>query len=122
MWIEKLTGPLEQKKQYRRQQARLDALAEPYRAAARAVQRYIMVSGGIVDGETLVRIQGDFVDLWERAAVDGTPVRQIVGDDPAEFANDFVAAYTGRRWMDKERQRLSDAIDATDATRSEPER
>ena len=112
MWIERLTGSLEQKKQYRQQQARLDALPEPYRAAAKALQRYFLVNGGIVDGETLIRMQGDFVDLWERAVADGTSVRQIVGDAPADFADEFVAAYTGHRWTDKERQRLTDAIDA----------
>lgn len=112
MWIEKLTGSLEQKKQYRQQQARVEALPDPYRAAAKALQRYLMVNGGIVDGETLVRMQGDFVELWEQAVADGTGVRQIVGDDPAEFADEFVAAYTGRKWIDKERRRLADAIDA----------
>jgi DNA-binding ferritin-like protein (Dps family) len=122
MWIEKLTGPLEQKKEYRRNQARLDALPEPYRAAAKALQRYLMAHGGILDGETLVRMQGDFVDLWDRAAADGSTIRDIVGDDPASFADDFAAAYTGRRWIDRERQRLADAIDALDVGRSEPER
>ena len=115
MWIEKLTGPLEQKQRYRRQQARLEALPEPYHAAARALQRYFMHTGGIVDGEILVRMQCDFVDLWERAAADGSSIRDIVGDDPAEFANEFVAAYAGRRWADKERQRLLDAIHAAQA-------
>ena len=63
MWIEKLTGSLEQKKQYRRNQARLDALPEPYGSAPKALQRYFMYNGGIVDGETLLTMQGDFVDL-----------------------------------------------------------
>ena len=28
----------------------------------------------------------DLVDLWERAALDGTPVEDITGEDPVEFA------------------------------------
>ncbi len=52
---------------------------------------------------------GDFADLWERAAADGTPVRDIVGDDPVEFAETFPQAYTGKRWIDKERARLPTA-------------
>ncbi|MGT2426073.1 DUF1048 domain-containing protein [Amnibacterium kyonggiense] len=111
MWIEKLAGPLERKKEYREQQARLEALPEPYRGAAKALQRYLAVRGGIVDGTTLVRMQGDFADLWERAAADAVSVRRIVGDDPAGFADDFSAAYAGRRWLDEERQRLVEAID-----------
>ena len=34
-WIEFLTGSLEEKKQYRKDKARIDALPEPYGAAAR---------------------------------------------------------------------------------------
>ena len=35
---------------------------------------------------------GDLADLWERAALDGTPVREIVGSDAAEFAESFAQA------------------------------
>lgn len=110
-WIEAVTGSLEQKKQYKQYQARIDALAEPYRAVAKALQRYFIYQGGVVDGETLVTMQRDFVELWERAAADGTPVRDIVGEDPVDFAETFVAAYTGRQWIDKERARLVKAIE-----------
>ena len=110
-WIESVTGSLEQKKQYRQYQARIDALPEPYGAAAKAVQRYLMHYGGITDGSILVTMLGDLADLWDRAAADGTPVRAIVGADPVEFAEAFAQAYTGTRWIDKERARLTKAID-----------
>jgi DNA-binding ferritin-like protein (Dps family) len=111
-WIEALTGSLEQKKHYRQYKARIEALPEPYRAAAKAFERYFMYYGGVTDGETLVTMFGDFADLWERAALDGTPVRSIVGEDPVEFAETFTQAYGGTRWIDKERARLMKAIDA----------
>ena len=53
------------------------------------------------------------------AAADGTPVRAIVGDDPVEFADTFAQAYNGKRWIDKERARLTKAIE--DAERGEQE-
>jgi DNA-binding ferritin-like protein (Dps family) len=118
-WIELVTGSLEQKKQYKRDTARIEALPEPHRTAAKALQRYLMYSGGFTDGDTAVKMFGDFADLWERAAADGTPVRTIVGDDPAEFAETFAQAYTGKHWMDKERARLTKAIE--DAERGEPQ-
>jgi DNA-binding ferritin-like protein (Dps family) len=111
-WIEALTGSLEQKKQYRQYVARIEALPEPYKSAAKAFQRYFMYYGGVSDGDTLITMFGDFADLWERAAVDGTPVRAIVGDDPIEFAETFAQAYSGKQWIDKERERLMKAIDA----------
>jgi DNA-binding ferritin-like protein (Dps family) len=116
-WIEALTGSLEQKKQYKQDKARIDALPEPYGTAAKAMHRYFMYYGGVTDGDTLITMFGDLADLWERAAVDGTPVREIVGDDPVEFAETFAQAYAGQRWIDKERSRLTKAIE--DAERKE---
>ena len=118
-WIEALTGSLEQKKQYRQYKARIEALPEPYRTAAKAFERYLMYNGGITDGDTemMITMLGDFADLWERAAADGTPVSTIVGDDPVEFADAFAEAYAGKRWIDKERSRLTKAIE--DAKREE---
>jgi len=70
-----------------------------------------MYYGGITDGDTLMTMWGDFVDLWERAAADGTSVRDIVGEDPVEFAETFAQAYSGTRWIDKERARLIKSIE-----------
>lgn len=121
-WIEALTGSLEHKKQYRQSMARIDALPAPYRSVAKALHRYLLASGSVIDGDTMVTLFDDFADLWERAAADGTPVREIVGDDPSEFADTFVQAYTGKHWIDKERRRLSDAVDAAVADEeSDPE-
>ncbi|GIJ09196.1 DUF1048 domain-containing protein [Micromonospora andamanensis] len=118
-WIEMLVGSLEQKKQYRQNMARIDALPEPYRGSAKALHRYFMYQGGILDGDTITTMLGDFVDLWERAVADGTPVRAVVGDDPVEFAETFLQAYAGRQWIDKERERLRKAIDAADDNNGE---
>ena len=117
-WIEALTGSLEQKKQYKKNRARIDALPAPYGEAAKAMHRYFMYYGGITDGDTLITMFGDLADLWERAAVDKTPLREIVGDDPVEFAEAFAQAYVGTQWIDKERARLVAAID--DAEKEAP--
>ncbi|MFF2345133.1 DUF1048 domain-containing protein [Pseudarthrobacter sp. NPDC058119] len=111
-WIESLTGSLEQKKQYKQDKARIEGLPEPYATAATAMHRYLMYYGGVTDGDTLMTMFGDLADLWERAAIDGTPVREIVGQDPVEFAETFAQAYSGKQWIDKERERLRQAINA----------
>lgn len=116
-WYEFVTGSLEQKKQFKQYKARVDALPEPYRGVAKAVERYFLTVGGMTDGAKLVQMLSDSADLWERAAADGTPVRDIVGDDPSAFAAEFTAAYSGTQWIDKERERLNKAVD--DAERSE---
>ena len=99
-WIETITGSLEEKKKYRQGKARIDALPEPYRTAATAFQRYFMYYAGFTAGDVIVAMMGDFSDLWERAAADGTPVRDIVGDDPVAFAEAFAEAYSGKQWFD----------------------
>jgi DNA-binding ferritin-like protein (Dps family) len=112
-WYEAITGSLDDKKAYRQYKARIAALPEPYGSAAQAFERYLMYNGGITDGDSAVMITmlNDFADLWERAAVDRTPIQDIVGDDAVEFAEAFAAAYAGKRWIDKERARLNTAID-----------
>jgi DNA-binding ferritin-like protein (Dps family) len=109
-WIEALTGSLEQKKQYKQLKARLDALPEPYGTAANAMHRYFMYYGGVTDGDDLVRMIEGLVELWERAAADRTPVVDIVGSDPVDFAETFAQSYGGTQWIDKERARLTKAI------------
>lgn len=116
-WIEALTGSLEQKKQYRQDKARIDGLSEPWSTAGKGMYRYLIYTSDVTDGDLLVRMLGDLADLWERAAADGTPVREIVGDDPVEFAETFAESYTGKRWIDKERARLAKAVE--DAEREE---
>ncbi|MEV7635401.1 DUF1048 domain-containing protein [Pseudarthrobacter enclensis] len=119
-WIEALTGPLEQKKQYKQAKARLDALPEPYLTAAAAFNRYLMYYGGVTEGDTMVQMISDLADLWERAAIDGTPVGDIVGSDPVEFAESFAQAYGGKRRIDKERARLIEAVDDAKRKESKP--
>ena len=109
-WIEALTGSLEQKKQYKQYRARMDALPKPYAEVAQAMHRYFMYYGGVTDGDTLLTMVGDLVELWERAAADGTPVRDIVGTDPVDFAETFAQSYNGAHWIDKERARLTKAV------------
>jgi DNA-binding ferritin-like protein (Dps family) len=110
-WIEAVTGPLEQKRQYRQDKARIETLPEPYGTAARAMHRYLINTSGIVDGDVIIRMLADLADLWEAASVDGTPVRSIVGDDPVDFADTFAKAYAAKEWQDKERARFAKAIE-----------
>nr|WP_296774304.1 DUF1048 domain-containing protein [Rhodococcus sp. (in: high G+C Gram-positive bacteria)] len=117
-WIEAITGSIEQKKQYKMHVGRIEALAEPHRSAAKACSRYFLYYGAISDGDLLITMMGDHADLWESAVADGTPVRDVVGDDPVEFAEAFVRAYAGKEWIDKERERLRDAVDAATRVRN----
>ena len=110
-WIEQVTGSLEQKKRYRQYKARTKQLPANYRTAIEALDRYLMYFGSITRGDTLVSMLEDLADLFEQSAADGTPIREIVGEDPVEFAEMFLQNYSEGQWINKERERLTKAID-----------
>ena len=110
-WIEKITGDFGDKKKWREYKARVKALPAPYRAAADGVEKYLMYTGNVSDGKKLIAMCNDLADLFERAATDRTPVRDIVGDDPAEFVDAFAANYSDGGWIAKQQQKLAKAID-----------
>ncbi|ALV45161.1 hypothetical protein MB46_06240 [Arthrobacter alpinus] len=110
-WIEKLTGSFEDKKRWRQYKARKATLPENYRTTIDGLERYFMYAGSIVKGDIFMQMLEDLIDLIERAAADGTPIREIVGDEPVDFAETFIANYSDGQWINKERKRLTDTID-----------
>src|SRR6185437_2855528 len=106
-FIAKVIGP---KRRWRAYKARVKQLPENYRTAVEAIEAYLMHFVP-TDGENAVSEFEDLADLFERAAVDGTPIREIVGDDPVEFAETFAQNYTkGGYAPDRARERLIGAI------------
>jgi DNA-binding ferritin-like protein (Dps family) len=110
-WIEQITGSIEEKARYRQYKERTSRLPKDYRAAIDALERYLMYFGAITKGDILVAMLDDLADLFEQSAADGTPIREIVGEDPVEFAETFLENYSEGQWIKKERERLTDAID-----------
>ncbi len=109
-WVEKVTGSLEEKQRYKQYKVRVAALPQNYRTAISGIERYLTYFGGITSGDVLVRMFDDLADLFEQSAADGTPIRAIVGEDPVEFVEAFLANYSEGRWINKERDRLIEAI------------
>jgi DNA-binding ferritin-like protein (Dps family) len=107
--VETVIGPLEQKKRYRRYKARVERLPASYRTAVEALQRYSYFFGhGTTEGG--LSMLEDLADLFEQAEASGTPVREIVGEDPVEFADAFLRNYPEGQWIVRERARLTSAI------------
>ncbi|HEX5995533.1 MAG TPA: DUF1048 domain-containing protein [Jiangellales bacterium] len=104
-FISKVVG---EKGQWREYKARARQLPENYRTALDALERYLNYFGTGGDGTALY---GDLVDLFEQSAANGTPIREIVGEDPVEFIETFVRNYPKGRWIIRERERLTNAIE-----------
>jgi len=109
-FIEKVTGDLGDKKRYREYKARVKQLPEGYRAAAGALERYLLYLGPSDSGSSLTAMLDDLADLLEQSVAAGTPLRDVIGTDPADFADAFMDNYSGGSWIRKERQRLTTAI------------
>jgi DNA-binding ferritin-like protein (Dps family) len=118
-WIEWVTGSLDDKKRWRAYKARVEQLPAPYRTTAEGVQRYLMYTGP-GDGDTLVTMFEDLADLFEQSAAAGTPIRDLVGDDPLEFVEEFKRNYGLGSWLSKEQRRLLSAVERAEAEEVAP--
>lgn len=106
------------KRRYRAHRSAVAELPPAYRDATLALERYLMYFGGIADGAVMNQMLDDLLDLMQQAVADSTPLRQVVGADPVEFAEDFLRTYSDSMWITKERDRLVGAIDRAVAARS----
>ena len=113
-WIEKVVGSLDDKKRWRAYKARVRQLPPNYRATVDAIERYLMYRGAVTDGNILMKMNEDLLDLFEQSAASGTPIREIVGDDPAEFVETFLQNYSEGQWIKKERERMTRAIESVE--------
>ena len=109
-FISKMIGD---KRRWRAYKARVKQLPPDYRAAVDAIERYLMYFG-VLDADSAASLFEDVADLFEQAAADGTPIREIVGDDPVEFVDALVRNYDKGGYVAKERERLIKGIEAAE--------
>jgi len=107
MIVSKMIG---EKRRWRQYKARTRQLPPSYRTAADALERYLMCFGP-GDGASAASMFEDLADLFEQGAAHGTPIREIVGEDPVEFAEAFLRNYPEGQWISRERERLASAIE-----------
>ncbi|AFA72893.1 hypothetical protein GPOL_c18480 [Gordonia polyisoprenivorans VH2] len=105
-----LTKIIGDKKRWRAYKARRDALPDHLRTVLEAVEHYIYYFASS-ETDALMSLLTDLADLFEQAAADRTPVADLVGDDPIEFAEGFLRNYPEASWISKERKRLTTALD-----------
>lgn len=92
------------KQEYRRQMARVQALPEDYQFVFTKMQHY-MWSFASGDGYDMLGTQYDLIDLLETGAVQGRQVLEITGEDVAGFCDELMRG--NRLWTDGIRKRLN---------------
>ncbi|MEN9751698.1 MAG: hypothetical protein RLZZ600_745, partial [Actinomycetota bacterium] len=50
--------------------------------------------------------------LFEQSAETKTPIREIVGENPADFAEAFISNYTKDTWRDRQVRKVNEALEA----------
>lgn len=94
----------EDKKEYRRQMARVAALPEDYRFVLEKMQAYMWnFAGG--DGCDMLKTQYDLIDLFASGAAEGRHVLAVTGEDVAAFCDALMQG--NRLWTDGIRRRLN---------------
>lgn len=109
--IDTIIGNLEEKREYKRTEARAKALPSDYAAAYKDIKRYLFQTSGIVSIEPLTAL----VDIFEEAAAHNKRVLDITGPDVAAFADELVRGE--KSYIDDQRGKLN----AKMAKRQHPE-
>ncbi len=105
--IATMIGPKREWRDYKR---RVKALPANYREAVQGIEHYIMHFGP-EKWESSASLLDDVATLFEVAAVDRTPIRDIVGDDPVLFVDSLISNYDATGYVARQRRRLIEAID-----------
>lgn len=102
--INTIIGNLDEKRDYRKTEARAKALSGEYATAYKEIKNYIFHTSGILTIEPLKSL----VDMLEEAAANGKHVIDITGPDVAGFADELVRGE--RSYYDQQRNKLNKSI------------
>ena len=98
---------IQEKREYRAYQKRVNELPEEYRKAMKAIETYMW---NFAKGSGMFELLKNILEMFENSANDGLSVRDVVGNDIAEFADSLLAEFPEETWMDKMRKKLRDSI------------
>ncbi|MDR3148655.1 MAG: DUF1048 domain-containing protein [Oscillospiraceae bacterium] len=77
------------KREYKRQMSRVDALPEDYRYVFKKIQSHMwMFASG--SGYEMIKIHYDLIDLFEDGAANKKGVLEVTGEDVAAFCDELL--------------------------------
>lgn len=107
--MSKNKGWTEQRSRYKQYKHRTEQLPIDYRNVVEALERYIEFFGPD-KGDGLLSILEDLIGIFEQGIENNVSIRNIVGDEPVEFAETLLQKYPQGTWVVRERDRLTDAV------------
>jgi DNA-binding ferritin-like protein (Dps family) len=99
--IKKMIGD---KKEYKQQMARVEALPEDYRFVFKKIQGYMWsFAGG--DGSDMLKTQYGLIELFETSVADGKHVLDVTGEDVVGFCDELLRGT--KLWTDYYRKKIN---------------
>ena len=80
---------IKEKRSYKEQMARVNALPEDYKFVFKKIQNYMwqFISGA---GYDMMEVQCGLIDLFEEGAANNQPVLEVTGEDVAAFVDEIL--------------------------------
>ncbi|MFZ0371555.1 MAG: DUF1048 domain-containing protein [Halobacillus sp.] len=106
--FEKITGSLDDKREWRAMEARAKTLPSDYYNAYKAIQKYMWTAGAPSNWQDTSRVFNGIIDLFEEGVAEGKKVTELTGEDVADFCDELVK--DEQTWKDKYRTKLNNKI------------
>lgn len=97
----------QEKREYREYKSRINVLPEEHKKAMNAIEKYMWT---FAKGSSMLEYLKKILEMFEDSVKEGLSVRDVVGDDIAEFADSFLAEFPEETWIDKERKKLRNSL------------
>ncbi|MCI1986705.1 MAG: DUF1048 domain-containing protein [Lactobacillus sp.] len=98
---------IKDKQRYKQFTKDVRALPTPYAATVNALTKYIWSFAG---SGAMVDVLEEVLHIFQESAAENVPIRQIVGEDPVEFAENIMAEYPNELWLIKYRHQLRQKV------------
>lgn len=98
---------LADKKRYKQFLKDTQALPVPYAETVNALTKYIWNFAG---SGAAMEVLEEVLHIFQESSVENVSVRQIVGEDPVEFAENIMSQYPEQLWLIKYRNRLRQKV------------
>ncbi|MEG0360438.1 MAG: DUF1048 domain-containing protein [Longicatena sp.] len=101
----------EEKREYKQQMARVDAMPEDYKFVFKKIQSHMWMFGAGA-GYDMMEVHNDLVELFESGIANNKSVLEITGDDVAAFTEGLLSnckTYT-ENWNDKLNREIHEKI------------
>ncbi|MCL2775057.1 MAG: DUF1048 domain-containing protein [Oscillospiraceae bacterium] len=98
---------MEEKREYKKQVARIKALPEEYQYVFDKIQGYMFgLAGG--SGYDIMKIHFELLDLFETAVAEGKHVLEVTGNNVAAFCDELLR--NAQTWTENRREKLNSDI------------